>query len=125
MKPVQCILWFGLWMVGLHKAIAVGVSSSSKRKAGDSDSEDWASFSIRLHTSNVVPATTAKLAIEKAQKAGAAGIKSCQGKGQCCQSIEKCSPQNLMATHLLGQDSNEKQKDQSSGLDVARFPVAT
>lgn len=94
MKPVQCILWFGLWMVGLHKAIAVGGSSSSKRKAGDSDSEDWASFSIRLHTSNVVPATTAKLAIEKAQKAGAAGIKLkvAKGKANAARALRNAAP---------------------------------
>ena len=66
-----------LWLLApacLHWAWAM-----PKRKCQDESSEDWKDWSINLATSNQVPATLAKVNIEKGNKSGAAGHKF-QGK---------------------------------------------
>ena len=111
MLASKWLLFLALCLGGLHKAIA-GKTSSSKRKASESESEDWAHFALHLHSSNQLPGTEAKRNIEKASRAGAKGLKLKAKKGKkCCEDFEEGLAQNHMAKPLLGPDSNKGQKD--------------
>lgn len=69
-----------LWLLApacLHWAWAM-----PKRKCEDESSEEWRDWSINLATSNQVPATLAKMNIEKGNKSGAAGHKFKGKKGK-------------------------------------------
>ena len=94
---MRILTWCWLfWLIqaGLQKALA-GKSSSSKRKRdSSSESEDWKSFSLNLHAKNLLPATDAKRAVEKANKAGATGLKlKCKkGKANAARNLFRAYP---------------------------------
>jgi len=85
MKTTNWLLFLCLFLAGLSKAIS-GKSSSSKKRPFEGDesssSEDWASFSLGMHAQNLVPGTLAKKMVEKAEKAGAVGVKLRGKKGK-------------------------------------------
>ena len=80
-------------MAGLEQAMA-GPKSSSKRKHGSSESEDGFSFSLSLSASNKMPGTLCKRNIEKAQKAGAKGVrlKAKPGKQNAARTLRRAYP---------------------------------
>ena len=71
-----------------------GPKSSSKRKHGSSETEDWSSFSLSLFASNQMPGTLCKRNIEKAQKAGAKGVrlKAKPGKQNAARTLRRAYP---------------------------------
>jgi len=77
MKFVHHLALWLLVSACLHWAWAM-----PKRKCEDESSEDWKDWSINLATSNQVPATLAKMNIEKGNKSGAAGHKFKGKKGK-------------------------------------------
>jgi len=72
---IVCVL-----LACLEKAIA-GPGTSSKRKR-DESSDEWADWSLNLATKNQLPASLAKVNIEKANKSGAQGLKLPGKKGK-------------------------------------------
>ena len=86
-------LFLALCLGGLNKALA-GKASSSKRKAAESESDDWAHFALHLHSSNQLPGTEAKRNIEKAASAGAKGLKlrGKKGKKNAARTLKRAWP---------------------------------
>lgn len=72
---IVCVL-----LACLEKAIA-GPGTSSKRKR-DESSDEWIDWSLNLATKNQLPASLAKVNIEKANKSGAQGLKLPGKKGK-------------------------------------------
>lgn len=93
MLASKWLLLLALCIGGLNKALA-GKASSSKRKASESDSEEWAHFALHLHSSNQLPGTEAKRNIEKATSAGAKGLKlrGKKGKKNAARTLKRAWP---------------------------------
>jgi hypothetical protein len=87
------LLFLALCLGGLNKALA-GKASSSKRKAAESEPDDWAHFALHLHSSNQLPGTEAKRNIEKAASAGAKGLKlrGKKGKKNAARTLKRAWP---------------------------------
>ena len=72
MKLLTFLFNFCVLLACLEKAIA-GPGTSGKRKR-DESSDEWADWSVNLATKNQLPASLAKINIEKANKSGAKGL---------------------------------------------------